>query len=421
MRRISGAVLVVGLFLAACTQPDDLNVGLEPQLGATETTGIDLAIGASSYAIITEQTSTYGETELVIRSEKVTLSRFDTEGNILWERNVFGFSYGAVGGANDFPPSLDQGLVDIDGSGNAYGFTEASDAGYCPGNGSSIYRVYDGRLTKLSPTGARLWSKKITGSVDGFAVDRAGNSYLAGVNDTQPCNDAVGPILFLRKYAPDGSLVWSRGLNDRPESLAVTPWGSAFVTTGNYVDGEPETQLSRYTVEGKLLWKKMLVDLDPYNDKDNWIAFSKNGFYALTSGYGNQELQTKLNKYDLSGNLVWSRTYVGAKEGVPDSTFETLTVDPAENVIMVGSYDATPAYYDGIIRKVSPTGKTLWTKTPQSLQGVSLSSVGNRDNGGSIYLGGVDPTGSSSLYGGSDRSSLVSRLDRGGNQAWTIR
>ena len=141
------------------------------------------------------------------------------------------------------------------------------------------------------------------------------------------------------------------------------------------------------------------------------MLFSKDHLYTLTR-YG----YNQLDKYDLKGNLVWSRTYAATKE-LPELSFGNLSVDPAGNVTIVGSYEIAYLNPGAVIRKVSATGKTLWTKTPENLRGAYLSSVGNRDNGGSIYIGG----GIANYSGVGDYGSLVSRLDRGGNEDWTIR
>ncbi len=286
-------------------------------------------------------------------------------------------------------------MVETDGLGNAYSFTEISDFEYddfC----SAV--LYSNELTKLSPAGEQLWSKAITGKVNGFAADRAGNTYLAGIKET--CSNAEESrtrINFIRKYAPDGSSVWSRGPGNSPGTLTVTPWGSVFVTIAV---GKSETKLNRYDVAGRQLWSEK-------GDDANKTLFARGHVYLLDTATGYGELRNRLDKYDSQGNLVWSRDYVGAGAFLK-LILNDLTVDLAGNIIMVGDYDDTREEFSDenkvVTRKVDATGKTLWTQAlydPQSSYYSSYSS-GNRDNGGSIYVG--------SNGGG---NSQVSRLGRG--------
>ncbi len=392
MKRILGVVLGVALLFAACSRTDDLNVGLTPQLGAPEVRAVNLAIGANTYAITYQRTYTNSTFDRTQTFSSATVSRFNTDGDVLWERDVIGYNH-KIPPVVDFYPELVQSLIETDGPGNAYSFTTVSDKTNCP----EVEFTADNKMTKLSPAGKQLWSKKITGAVDGFSVDRAGNIYLTGRNrnkQAEGCGAAFKDIYFFRKYAPNGALVWSRGLSDYPDSLAVTPWGSAFITVGG--------QLNRYTVAGTLLWSKKIS----YSGKP---LFSKDHLYTLDSSSG------RLSKYDLNGNLVWGHTYLGAK-GFPDLIFNTLTVNPSGTIVLVGSYDPTSNDDSGTaLRKLDAAGKTLWTRAfAPDISGdtppISISSIGNRDNGGSLYLGGT-----------SDSSSLVSKLDREGYELWGIR
>ncbi|HSB17908.1 MAG TPA: SBBP repeat-containing protein, partial [Bryobacteraceae bacterium] len=113
-------------------------------------------------------------------------------------------------------PTNDQGTaVATDASGNVYltgSFTGSANIGgqnlVCGTSGDCLF------LAKFAPDGTPLWSKSFnSGYASGKAVatDADGNVFLAGVfaNANFGCGTVSGSI-FAAKLAPDGSCLWSK-------------------------------------------------------------------------------------------------------------------------------------------------------------------------------------------------------------------
>lgn len=154
---------------------------------------------------------------------------------------------------------LDTGAdIAVDSSGNAYivGSTNSSDFptlnAFQPTFAGGAYDVF---LTKLGPSGVRLYSTYLGGSGDdtgtGIAVDTAGNVYLIGsttssnfpvVNASQPSNGGGGGSdAFITKIGSTG-IVFSTYLGGRfgdyGNDIAVDNAGFSYVT-GQTTGGSP--------------------------------------------------------------------------------------------------------------------------------------------------------------------------------------
>lgn len=109
---------------------------------------------------------------------------------------------------------------------------------------STASRGYDVWIRAYTPAGTRLWTRSYDGpaSADDFglgvAVGADGSVYVVGsaATSTSPWNEDM----FIRRYGPDGTVVWTRLLrdaaNDFDVAQAVAVSGSALYV-GGIVDG----------------------------------------------------------------------------------------------------------------------------------------------------------------------------------------
>ncbi|MBI4331850.1 MAG: SBBP repeat-containing protein [Chloroflexi bacterium] len=187
----------------------------------------NVAAGASDYVYLvgTVHSSLPGQ----IAASSISILKYDSSGNELWLRE-FGT------GRYDQPHR-----AVADGAGNLYiaGFTN----GVFPGQTRSGSQ--DAFVAKLDASGNLVWVNQFgTSGADqayGVAVDRAGNSYVAGL--------VRGPLegqtysgetdAFVRKYNSSGSVLWTyqfgtSGL-DRAYGVALDETGGLYVT--GYVGG----------------------------------------------------------------------------------------------------------------------------------------------------------------------------------------
>ncbi len=178
-----------------------------------------------------------------VGTEDVFVTKFSADGSAL----VYSTYLGGTEGSND---EAGHGIA-VDSSGNAYvtGETGATNFPTTPGafkttKGSGV----DAFVTKLSPSGALVYSTYLNGSAAGFntigraiAVDAAGNAYVTGFtgNSTfplvNPFQSTIGGTgsAFITKFNPAGSaLVYSTLLGTGGEvgrSIKVDSAGSAYV------------------------------------------------------------------------------------------------------------------------------------------------------------------------------------------------
>ena len=175
------------------------------------------------------------------------------------------FLYSAmIGGSGSFAGTFETaGGIALDAEGNAYvtGSTASPDFPTTPGAfkqsgpGSLGTTGIGAFVTKLGPTGSRLYSTLLAGDrgeeAFGIAVDLAGHAYVTGytLSSNFPTTPGAfqttrrgGQDAFVTKFKPDGSgLVYSTLLNGRFEAgsafaasssargIAVDPTGSAHV------------------------------------------------------------------------------------------------------------------------------------------------------------------------------------------------
>jgi hypothetical protein len=264
------------------------------------------------------------------------LSKFDTNGNLIWVKTWGGDDLGANPGDRGYGVSAESaGFVWVTGS-----FRTTVD--FNPGAGVEN-RTSNGDndvfLMKFSPIGGFLWVSTWGGaSYDlGLEVDADddANAFVTGSfsgdvdfdpgpnYDTHTSKGVIDP--FLSKLDTDGNFLWAR------------TWGG--VDTINLVEWEwaegVEVDLSGNAyVTGLFNGASGLVDLDPGPGVDNHSAI---GLYY----------DAFLSKFDPAGNYVWGRTWGGTYE-VSDnyeSGHDVATNDAGDAIvagIFLGTCDFDP-------------------------------------------------------------------------------
>jgi hypothetical protein len=187
--------------------------------------------------------------------------------------------------------------VETDPSGNVF-VSGTIRSGYSnPVNANSL-------LMKYAPSGQLLWRRVYGNPFDGSStrkvlVDASGNAYVLGLGISP-----TGPRTSVRKYAPDGSLVWT--------------WFDA-AGIGN-----------------------------PLNVKwglDRSLAITGRAIYGSINGFA---------RIDRNGNTLWSLP------GVQSLTAGDAAADASGNVYTISGNYATGV--GSFLRKYSPTGQPLWQR-----------------------------------------------------------
>ena len=220
----------------------------------------------------------------------------------------------------------------------------------------------------LSSCGETLWSVRAGGAADEVALrvvgDEEGNGYVVGYY-REPIDLGDGPLpsadgsrdLFVAKLAPDGQLVWSRGLTadghltprglartaDGGVVLAATARGTVQVAGQSFPGASDDVLVAKLDGGGGLAWLRRFGDDSSQNPAD--VAVAPNGD-VVVAGYARGEvdfgggtLSASTAHWDAfalrltaDGEHIWSHLYAGEHDQIP----RALAVDEAGSATIVG-------------------------------------------------------------------------------------
>lgn len=180
--------------------------------------------------------------------------KYDPDGNPVWTRQ-----FGTAG------TDLSFGLaVAADESVIVVGYTTGDLAGAAAGQGDAF-------VSKYGRDGDVLWTRQFgtpgNDSAHAVAVDEAGNVFVAGTAEGALSGPGMGDLeAYLRKYDANGNIVWTRhiatDLPDEAWGLAVDAAGNAIVagsTEGNLDAANPGGQdafVRKFDPDGNMVWSE---------------------------------------------------------------------------------------------------------------------------------------------------------------------
>ncbi|MBZ5710469.1 SBBP repeat-containing protein [Nannocystis pusilla] len=297
-------------------------------------------------------------------------------------------------------------------------------------------------VTKYSPAGTKLWLRQ-TGTTNsdyamGVASDAAGNLLVTGATGGSLDGNigAGGADVFLMKYGPDGTKLWTRQLGtpatDVGVDVAVDSAGDVLVAghTGGHLDGHVNVGgndlfILKYDASGFHQWTRTLGS--PQLEAVEGIAVDGAGdvlVVGFTQGAldGNVSLGNSdifVTKHSAAGAKQWTRQF-----GTNDSDYGYgVAADGHDNVIVVAqvykAYDLHPYLGGGdvLVVKFDPAGAKVWSRmfgtgAGDEPKGVAIDASNN------IYVGGFT-TGN---LGGSNAGLydyFVTLYSKGGTQLWS--
>jgi hypothetical protein len=321
--------------------------------------------------------------------------------------------------------------VSADGLGAVYSVGNTTGSLGAPNAGGS-----DAYLSKHDADGSLLWVRQLgTSAADegrGVSADALGNVYISGytLGGANPgANDA-----FVSKYADDGTLQWTRQLGtpaqDRSFGVSADGLGSVYIsgtTAGNLAGpnaGGEDAFLRKYADDGTVQWTRQLGS----TGNDGSFGVSADGFgNVFLAGYTSSalngpnagDLDLFVSKYDDSGSLLWTRQQgtAGRDAGMG------VSADAVGNVYVTGSTTGSlggpnAGAEDAFLTKYDASGALQWTRQlgtalPDGSFGVSADELGY------VYIAGSTVGGLGGPFVGGSADAFVGKYDADGNVVWT--
>lgn len=318
------------------------------------------------------------------------------------------YTWSGAGSGNDW-----MNAVAVDTCGNVFG-------GGPVNSGATL------RVVKLDVNGAIQWTDSVGGATGGevirMAIDHTGNVLVVGYYTVA----GQGQNAFLRKYTTNGLLLWERTYNS---AATNNDWFSrvALDSADNPVVSGVEIRtdlgqsdnwiIRKYDINGNLLWSRSYNN--PLNSFDDCRGLAIDaGDNVIAGGFervdvGGQEANWLIRKYDLNGTLLWSRTHNNPVTASDDEV-DAVNVDSAGNIYAAGHIFIGPwPNYDWMIRKYDANGNVLWTKSYATASGEDWPRDAVMLSDGTYAVGGLHTPGT-------NRDWLVINYDPAGNVQWTL-
>jgi hypothetical protein len=297
----------------------------------------------------------------------------------------------------------------------------------------------DAYISKFDSTGATLWVRQLGSSGDdesrAVSADSLGNVYLSGFTlgslggPNAGKNDA-----FVSKYAADGSIQWTNQLgtssHDRSWGVSADGLGSVYIsgTTGGSLGGpsagSEDAFIRKYADDGTVLWTRQLGA----SGSDGSYGVSADGLgNVFITGYTTGSLNgpnsggvdSFVAKYDSTGAVLWTR-----QQGTSGLDYGLgVSADAVGNVyvagVTAGSLGGPNAgAEDAFLTKYDASGNLQWTRQLGSL----AADVGygvSADELGFVYIGGTTAGSLAGPFGGGSADAFVGKYDADGNVVWT--
>ncbi|MEK7475820.1 MAG: hypothetical protein AAB152_09320 [Candidatus Coatesbacteria bacterium] len=284
-------------------------------------------------------------------------------------------------------------------------------------------------IRKYDPSGVLSWLRAYDGPAHGndralaVSLDAGGNAAVAGYEDRSDV--AHGDDWLVRKYDAGGALSWSRTYNgpasktEHANAVAIAANGA--VVAAGYEDrsdiGEGDNWFVRkYDVSGNVLWTRTWNGAADGEDRALAVAIAKSSGSVYVAGYetvAGEGKNWRVLKYAIAGNLLWSFTFNGVAN--LDDLATGLAIDGSSSVYVAGTTATAGQGDNWQVFKFTPGGAELLN-----------FGYNDPDNGDDIVGGvGADREGNFTVAGSEDRLGQglnwrATRYAPGGAPAWTV-
>lgn len=331
---------------------------------------------------------------------------------------------GCGGGGGDSASAPQIPGKTIGGAGNESGFSTEQTAdggyiitGYTTSMGAGGADVY---LLKTDAVGTKLWQKTFGGSGDDYGSSvrpTADGGYIIAGFTGSP--GLVPTDVLLIKTDAAGNLVWEKTFdwsgNDSAAGVRQTADGGYIVVgtcPGDAAEPNPEPDafLLKTDAEGNFLWKKNFGNTQAnYWVEGYAVEVTADGFILTGKAESLQGFALYLVKTDLSGNMLWEKTFdaPGGRQGnsvIP--TVDGFVIVGKSEVAVAGEGSSADVY----LLKTDFLGEMAWEKTFGTAGLDAGYEVRQTTDGGYILTG---------LSGARNGDAYLIKTNATGDAQWT--
>ena len=282
--------------------------------------------------------------------------------------------------------------------------------------------AFDVFAIKTDSSGDAVWKKAIGETSSDFANDVQQTSdsgfIVCGYSISSFSGGFAGENIYLIKLNSNGSILWSKIIggvgNERANSVRQTSDGGFIIagTTNSWGAGGNDFYLVKTDGNGNISWTKTFGGA--LDDVANSVKQTSDGGYIVageTNSFGAGDIDYYLIKTDALGTLTWSKTFGGG-----GSDWLYSVVQASDDGYVMGGYSISflgAGEADAVVIKTDITGSILWSKTYGEQYGDVASSIVRTNDNGYALAGGQ----SSFPFSMVDKG-LLFKIDSVGNFIW---
>lgn len=235
-------------------------------------------------------------------------------------------------------------------------------------------------------------------------------------------------LQFQKSWGGSNFDFFNSGIVTTDGNIVVVGGTNSSDADGIVSNGDRDAIIVQYDKNGNLIWQKNWGgnNLDSFGH----VIEGTDGFYYVVGYFNSTNIDGVVNngdsdiiilKYDISGNLIWEKSFGGSRE---DTSAKILEVN--DGLIIIGKYWSTDidgltnkGRYDCLLLKIDFDGNLIWKKGWGGNSGEFFNDIKIDKNGNIVIVGKYDSTDIDNhpLVGSYD--AIVIKLDSDGEYLWS--
>jgi len=267
----------------------------------------------------------------------------------------------------------------------------------------------DAFITKLNPNGTKDWTKLLGSNAAhgpniyeksaNITIGLDGSLYVSG-HTNHPIT--AEPDAYITKLSPSGAQIWTQLIGssgtDFSSGISASIDGSVYVvgfTNSSSLDGQVNSNnlstvfLTKLNSNGTKAWTKLEINNDISSNNFS-IAIGSNSLIYISGTQQNGDIATPfISKYNQYGSKDWT-SIMNTSNGVALGTGLTTTPDGSIYVTgyAEGTVDGQPVSGDAFLSKYNIDGSKDWTHFLGLSAGSYAQNICSGQNG-EIYITGI--------------------------------